>query len=338
MQSNQKMIGYHILLILTPILAGLLAVGMGRYHIPLSEVIDIFKTFFGVENEEISVISRNLIVSTRIPRILTALAVGAGLSVAGVAMQSMFSNPLATPDTIGVSSGASFGAVMGILLTDSILLTQLMAFLFGILATLMTIQFSKIAKSQSIVMVVLSGMIVSSFFSALVSLVKTVADTDTQLPSIVYWLMGSMTTASYDKLFVSLFFIIIGVVIIYCTKWKLNILSLTEDESESLGVDVKKFRLLILMSSTLITAASVAMCGQIGWIGLLVPHLARILVGNNTVKVVPLAISMGAVFMLLVDTFARTISQTEIPLSIITSLLGTPFFAFLISRSGGKLS
>ncbi len=200
----------------------------------------------------------------------------------------------------------------------------------------MTISFSKISKMQSIVMIVLSGMIVSSFFSALISLIKTVADAETELPSIVYWLMGSMTSASYEKLLIGIPFMLIGILTIVLTKWKLNIISLSDDEAHSLGVNVRRFRFIILIATTLITASAVSMCGQIGWVGLLVPHLSRMIVGNNTKVLVPLSISLGALFMLIVDIFARTILPMEIPLSIITAIIGTPFFAFLVYKSGGK--
>lgn len=335
MQKSKSFKG--LILIVLPIIVSILAVGMGRYSISLSELFDIFGSFISETSVgEVNEISRNLVLTHRIPRVITAILVGGGLAVAGVAMQSMFSNPLATPDTIGVSSGAAFGAVLGILMTDNIMITQLMAFGFGIAATYMTVQFSKIAKNQNIVMIVLSGMIVSSFFQALISLVKTLADSDTKLPSIVYWLMGSMTTASYQKLAIGLPFIIIGISIIFIVKWKLNIIALSEDEACSLGINVKKLRLVLLGASTLITSSAVSMCGQIGWIGLIIPHLSRMIVGNNNTKVVPLSISLGIIFMLVVDTFARTMAPIEIPLSIITSLLGTPFFAFLIAKSGGK--
>ena len=335
MQNNKKTINV-VWLILLPIIFSFAAMCIGRYYIPIDEILESLSSIFGGAVEGSQQVTTNILLNTRIPRIITALIVGAGLSVAGVAMQAMFSNPLATPDTIGVAGGAAFGAVLGILISQNSIVIQLMAFCFGLVAVCMTIGISKISKKPSIVMIVLSGMIVQSFFSALISLIKTIADTDTQLPSIVYWLMGSMASANYDKLQIGVVTLLIGIIGLYFIKWRLNIIELSEDEANSLGVNVRKMRILILGFSTLITASAVSMCGQIGWIGLLVPHLARMLVGNDNSKVVPVSISLGAVFMLIVDTLARSILPMEIPLSIITAIIGTPFFAFLVHKSGGK--
>ena len=335
MQNNKKTINV-VWLILLPIIFSFAAMCIGRYYIPIDEILESLSSIFGGAVEGSQQVTTNILLNTRIPRIITALIVGAGLSVAGVAMQAMFSNPLATPDTIGVAGGAAFGAVLGILISQNSIVIQLMAFCFGLVAVFMTIGISKISKKPSIVMIVLSGMIVQSFFSALISLIKTIADTDTQLPSIVYWLMGSMASANYDKLQIGVVTLLIGIIGLYFIKWRLNIIELSEDEANSLGVNVRKMRILILGFSTLITASAVSMCGQIGWIGLLVPHLARMLVGNDNSKVVPVSISLGAVFMLIVDTLARSILPMEIPLSIITAIIGTPFFAFLVHKSGGK--
>lgn len=325
-----------IILLLIPIVTALVAIGIGRYEIGFGDVITILTSPITGNVGETSEIAQNLVLNSRTPRVLTALLVGLGLSVSGVVMQSIFSNPLATPDTIGVSSGASFGAVLGIMAGGNMLFIQTTAFVFGIIATFLTIGLSKISKNSGIVMIVLSGMVVSSFFSALISLLKTVADTDSQLPSIVYWLMGSMISSSYERLYLGGICIIIGSAIIFITRWRLNIINLSDDEATSLGVSVKKYRMLMLIATTLITAASVSMCGQIGWIGLLIPHLCRMIVGSNNLYIVPISLSFGATFMVIVDTIARAMTSTEIPLSILTALIGTPFFAFLIWTSGGK--
>lgn len=325
-----------IILIAVPLITVIIALGTGRYSIPFVDVVKILASPITNNVGEISDIAKSLVLNSRLPRVITALLVGMGLATSGVAMQGLFSNPMATSDTIGVTSGASFGAVLGILMGGSAFFIQITAFTFGLLATLFTIMLSKISKNQSLIMVILSGMVVSSFFSALVSLMKTVADPESQLQSIVYWLMGSMVSASFDKLWIGAIFILAGVLVIYLIRWRLNIVSLSDDEAKSLGLPVKKFRLIILICSTLITASAVSMCGTIGWIGLLVPHLCRMLVGNNNVYLVPLSMSFGATFMIIVDTVARTMTPAEIPLSIITSLIGAPFFALLISKSGGK--
>lgn len=326
----------NVILLIIPLFTAIIALGIGRYSISFSDVVKILISPITQNLDGISEIAQALVLNSRLPRVLTALLVGMGLATSGVAMQGLFSNPMATSDTIGVSSGSSFGAVLAILMGVNALTTQIMAFTFGLLATFFTISLSKLSKTQSLIMVILSGMVVSSFFSAMVSLMKTVADPESQLQSIVYWLMGSMVSANFERLGISAVFIIAGSITIYLIRWRINIISLSDDEATSLGISVKLFRGIILISSTLITASSVSMCGTIGWVGLLVPHLCRMLVGNNNVHLVPLSMSFGATFMLIVDTTARSLTPAEIPLSIITSLIGAPFFALLIAKSGGK--
>ena len=334
-QSKSTYKGHGIILVIIPCLLAILALGIGRYPIQLADVIMILKSGIGGSDASIPAFMHNILWQLRMPRIIMALMVGAGLSVAGAALQSVFSNPLATPDTIGVTGGAAFGAVLGILMTENLFLIQVMSFLMGIIALLVTYRLSQLSKKQSIVMIVLSGMIVTSFFSALVSLLKTIADTDTELPSIVFWLMGSMAASNYRSLLAGLPFIFVGICLIYLLRWKLNILQLSEEEATSMGVNVKGLRMLMVSSSALVTASAVSMCGQVGWIGLLVPHLSRMIVGSNNKYLIPVAISLGGSFMLIIDTLARTVSPTEIPLSIITAIIGTPFFAYLMYKSGG---
>lgn len=281
---NQKKLS-PVFLVIVPIFVVLFALGMGRYSIPYSDVVKILLYTITHDTEGVSDIATALVLHSRLPRIATAFLVGMGLATSGVAMQGLFSNPMATSDTVGVTSGASFGAVLGILMGGSSFFIQITAFGFGLLATMCTLLLSKLSKNQSLIMVILSGMVVSSFFSAMVSLMKTIADPESQLQSIVYWLMGSMVSASFEKLRVGGVFILIGVITIYLVRWRLNIVSLSEDEAKSLGLPVKKFRFILLAASTLITASAVSMCGTIGWIGLLVPHLCRILVGSNKASV-----------------------------------------------------
>lgn len=326
---------FYSILIILPLVTAIIALSVGRYYIPVSDVISILFSLVTGKELEVASVTQNVVTNLRIPRVIMALAVGAGLAVAGTAMQGMFANPLATPDTIGVASGAAFGAVVGILLSDNLYVIQIIAFIMGIVATLMTYYISKVSNVRSLIMIVLAGMVVSAFFSALIALLKTVADTDKELPSIVYWLMGSMTSASYKVLISGIPLLLVGIIILFLLRWKLNLLLLSEEEAKSMGIKVNNMRFLIMGSSALITASAVSMCGMVGWLGLLAPHLSRMLIGNNNRYVVPVSISLGAIFMLLVDTLARTISPTEIPLSIITALLGAPFFAYLMKKTGG---
>lgn len=333
--KQKKSSRVEILIFILPLVLAVIALGIGRYNISIHNVLIILKAEIMGTTASVAPFMSTIVWQLRMPRIIMALLVGAGLSVAGATAQSVFSNPLATPDTIGVSAGAAFGAVLGILVTNNLYLIQLMSFLMGIVALLMTYKLSQLSKQQSIVMIVLSGMIVASFFSALVSLLKTIADTDTQLPSIVFWLMGSMSASNYKSLLAGMPFMTIGILTIYLLRWKLNVLQLNEDEAKSMGINVSGMRLLMIGSCALITASAVSMCGQIGWIGLLVPHLCRMIIGSNNKYLIPITISMGACFLLLIDTLARTVSPTEIPLSIITAIIGTPFFAYLIKKTGG---
>ena len=274
----------------------------------------------------------------RLPRILVSIGAGAGLSAAGAAFQSMFANPLATPDTLGTSNGASFGAALAILLGLGTFGIQLSALLAGLLAIALVFVVSGASKKNvSILTVVLSGMVISSLFSALVSFVKFVADPNDVLPVITYWLMGSFSSINLKSLYTGLPLILIGTVILYLIRYRMNVLSLSKEESISLGVNLPLIRTVIIVSSALVTASVTAMCGVISWVGLLIPHIARMLVGNDKSRVVPCSIVCGSLFLLVIDTLARTIAISEIPVSILTSMIGAPVFIALLKKTGGDL-
>jgi len=322
-----------VFFVVAPILATIICLGIGRYHLSVSETIEaIFNVITGVEVDE-TVYS--VLFKVRLPRIILALFVGAGLAVAGTSFQSLFSNPLATPDTLGVATGASFGAVLALLLSNNSVVVQLSALAFGLLSLLITCMVSKMNGKSSIIMVVLSGMVVSSIFQALVSLVKYTADTEEKLPAITYWLMGSMSRATVSSLLIGAPFILIGILILFILRWRLNILSLNEDEAKSLGINVKQLRLMVMIASTMVTASCVSMCGQVGWVGLLVPHAARMIYGSDNKKLIPAGIGIGATFMIVIDTIARAATAAEIPVSILTALIGAPFFVILLRKTGG---
>ena len=313
----------NLLIFLMPFLAVVFCIGIGRYHItPLESLKILISPFTGMEADAQA---WSVIFRVRLPRILLALAVGMGLSISGASFQVLFSNPLATPDTLGVATGASFGAVLALLFTSNILIVQVSALLMGLLALAGTCLISRLNGKSSILMVVLGGMVVSSLFQALVSLVKYVADPEEELPAITYWLMGSMSRATYQGLLVGLPFILIGAGILFLLRWRLNILSLQEDETKALGIDVKKLRLLVMTASTLVTAACVSLCGQVGWVGLLIPHAARMLYGSDNRKVIPVSIGLGSAFMVAIDTASRAATAAEIPVSILTAIIGAPF-------------
>ena len=288
-----------IVLIILPILVVILAMGIGRMVISPVEVLKSTFEKFGY---------------------------------AGCAFQSLFSNPLATPDTLGVASGTSFGAALGILMGFSLIGIQFSALLFGIIAVSLTYLS---VKGHSINTIVLAGIMIGSLFSALVSFTKFVADSESQLPAITYWLMGSLSSASYKTLMLGAPFIIVGIFILYLLRWRLNILMLSEDEAKSSGTNIKLLRTITIIAATMMTGSCVSMCGQVGWVGLIIPHMCRMKFGNNHLSLIPASISIGAVFMVIVDTIARSLVATEIPISILTAIVGAPFFITLMRRSGG---
>lgn len=325
---------FYIILGILPFLAALICLGIGRYSMSVSETVTTLFSRF--TNAKVDNTAYTVIFNVRLPRIILAAVVGAGLSCAGAAFQGLFSNPLATPDTLGVASGASFGAVLAMLIGGNMIGIQGMALIFGLISCLITFLIGRSSRRGSIVMIVLAGLVVSSVFEALVSLMKYVADPQDELPVITYWLMGSMSRANYKNLVMGIPFIVIGIIIIFALRWRLNILSFNEDEARSLGVNVKILRVAFILASSMITASCVSMCGQVGWVGLLVPHISRMMRGNNNCKVIPVSISLGAFFMIVMDTFARSATASEIPISILTAIIGAPVFIVLLKKTGGS--
>ena len=325
---------FYIILGILPFLAALICLGIGRYSMSVSETVTTLFSRF--TNAKVDNTAYTVIFNVRLPRIILAAVVGAGLSCAGAAFQGLFSNPLATPDTLGVASGASFGAVLAMLIGGNMIGIQGMALIFGLISCLITFLIGRSSRRGSIVMIVLAGLVVSSVFEALVSLMKYVADPQDELPVITYWPMGSMSRANYKNLVMGIPFIVIGIIIIFALRWRLNILSFNEDEARSLGVNVKILRAAFILASSMITASCVSMCGQVGWVGLLVPHISRMMRGNNNCKVIPVSISLGAFFMIVMDTFARSATASEIPISILTAIIGAPVFIVLLKKTGGS--
>lgn len=322
-----------VFLTILPIVAALICLGIGRYSLTVVETIEVLLSPF--TGKEVEANAYSVIYMIRLPRIILAAAVGSGLSCAGTAFQGLFSNPLATPDTLGVGSGAAFGAVLAMLFGSGLITIQMTALLFGLLACFITYNISRKNGKSSIIMIVLAGMVISAVFEAAVSLMKYIADPEEELPVITYWLMGSMSRANYDNLILGLPFILAGIIIIFALRWRLNILSLNEDEASSLGMNIKIMRVVFIVASSMITASCVSMCGSVGWVGLLIPHIARMIGGNNNRTVVPISISLGAFFMIVMDTFARSATAAEIPISILTALIGAPVFITLLRKTGG---
>ena len=323
--------GHTIFLIVSPILCFFVCLCLGRMAIsPADAVTSILSKlgFSGVVSKQ----TDTVIWSIRVPRLILAAIAGMGLSVSGCTFQSLFSNPLATPDTLGVASGAGFGAALAFLLGFEMVGVQLAALGFGLLAVIITAMSGK-GLGDSRNTPILAGIMVGSLFNALISFIKFTADTESQLPAITYWLMGSMESAGYQSLLIGVPPIIICTLILYLLRWRMNLLPLSEDEAISAGVNLKELRITTEFCATLITASCVAMCGQVGWVGLLVPHICRMKFGSNHVSMLPACISTGAVFMMLVDTAARTVSPKEIPISVLTAVIGVPFFIYLLRKN-----
>ncbi len=323
-----------VILILLPVVAAIVCLGIGRYSLSVNETVDIL--FSGFTDKAVDKTGYTVVFNVRLPRIILAAVVGAGLSCAGAAFQGLFSNPLATPDTLGVASGASFGAVLALLIGGGLIAVQLSALAFGLLSCFITYSLSRRNGKNSIVMIVLAGMVISAVFEALVSLLKYIADPEEELPVITYWLMGSMSRATYNNLIMGVPFILVGTIVIYALRWRLNILSLNDDEASSLGMNVQIMRIVFIAAASMITASCVSMCGQVGWMGLLVPHIARMIGGNNNRSVIPISAGAGAFLMIVMDTFARSATSAEIPISILTAIIGAPVFIILLRKTGGS--
>lgn len=323
-------------LVALPLLAGFLALCLGRIFLSPKDVVQCVLSV--LQGDPVAPMVQTVLFQIRLPRILTAWLVGAGLTAAGLAFQAIFANPLATPDILGVSSAASLGAVIGILLSWPSLGLQALALIAGLVAVSLTIRLATKASQTSIIMLVLSGLVMSSLANALLALLKYTADPSDKLPVITYWLMGSFARASYQNLLLACPLVLVGIGLICLLVFPLNLLSLSEEEAASMGLKVRQTRLILILASTFITAASVSLCGQIGWIGLIIPHMARMLVGSNNVYTLPVGISLGAALMVLIEALSRTLSVMELPISILTALLGAPIFMTLIRQSQGSFA
>lgn len=323
-----------VILTVLPFVAAVIALGIGRMSIAPGEVLDVLKANLSgghAANE----LAEKTIMQLRLPRIILAVLVGAGLSVSGCAFQSLFANPLATPDTLGVASGAAFGAALGILLGFDLIGIQIMGLAMGGAAVALTWLAGSGRDRGGLSYIVLSGIMIGSLFSAFISFIKFAADAESQLPAITYWLMGGLDKANYHTLALGAPVIIAGIILFILIRWRMNLLPLSDDEAKASGVDIRLLRAVTVVAATAITASCVSMCGQVGWVGLLIPHMCRMVFGNNHLSIVPASVSFGAIFMIIVDTMARSISAAEIPVSILTATIGAPVFIILMRRSGG---
>ena len=278
----------------------------------------------------------SIVVNIRLPRIAGAAIIGAALAVAGAAFQGMFRNPMVSPDLLGASTGAGFGAALAILMGASYMGITVSSFVFGITAVFLAYSVSKASRIQTTLALVLSGVMVSSLFSAGTSFVKLVADTDSQLPAITYWLMGSLSSMKLRDLHFAMIPIILGLVPIILLRWRINLLTVSEAEARSMGIETGKLRLAVIICATLMTAGSISVSGMIGWVGLAIPHFCRLIYGQDFRRLIPSSAFMGAAFLMIVDNISRTVTSAEIPLGILTAFIGAPVFMYLIITGGSR--
>ena len=314
----------------------LLSFVMGRYGVPLGQVVRILLS--GVlpleqtwtDNMAIAVLN------VRLPRILLACLVGCGLSAAGTGYQTVFQNPMAAPDILGASSGACFGAALAIMTGQSAVMITVFAFLASLLSVALVYLVGNHTRGNRVVNLLLAGIMVGSLFSACTSYIKLVADPTNQLPQITYWLMGSLSGTRMGTVRFAAVCMAVGLVPLLLLRWRMNLLTLSPDEARAMGVHTDRLRLAVILSSTVLTAAAVSVSGMIGWVGLVIPHLSRRIVGSDCRRLMPMACLFGAAFLLLVDNMARCLTATEIPIGILTAFVGAPFFIYLMVRGGDR--
>ncbi len=315
------------------ILAPLLSLFIGSYHI---NALSVIKTIAGnfTLTDSVSTVEHNILFDIRIPRILLVMLVGCAVSVASASFQATFRNPLVSEYILGLSSGAAFGASLSMAFLGDRFPVQPMAFIFGILAVSMTYFLSRVKGETSVLSLVLAGIITTALFTAGNYIIRYIVEPE-KLHGIIVWLMGSFSAASWKDIAWAGPWIITGTILLFFLRWRLNVLSMGDEEAKALGVDVGKLKLLFIVISTLTTAAAVSVVGIIAWIGLMVPHIARMLVGSDNRIVLPLSALIGATLLLIADNAVRTASGFELPVGVLTTLFGAPFFAYLIRKTKG---
>lgn len=314
-----------LLLFIVTILFAVVSLGIGYYKLTISDIIN---ALFFKETVDKNVYS--IIYNIRLPRIIASILIGMSLSVSGSAYQGMFKNPLVSPDILGVSSGASAGAALAIVLGKSSVMIQIFAFIGGFIAVGFSYIISLKARHSQTLTLVLTGTMIGGLASAFVTILKYVSSASDTLPEITFWLMGSLTSVRFYNIKLSLAPMIIGFCLIFLYRWKLNLLMLSDSEAKSLGINPKKSKFIVILAATLLSASAVCLGGLIGWVGLIIPHITRYLFGANYQYVIPASAILGGLFLLIIDTLARSLFLIEVPLGVMTAFAGTPFFIALI--------
>lgn len=324
------------LMILLPMIFLTVSLCAGRYPIGPAEVLRSLQAAVTGTTEGVDPQTYSIVVNIRLQRSLQALLVGASLAVSGACFQSLFRNPLVSSGMLGVSSGAGFGAALSILLFQNMFMTSVFSFGFGVAAVLLAYMVGRVSGGTPMISLVLGGTIIQSIFSALLSLLKYVADPYSQLPAITFWLMGSMASTKTAELVWSSIPMLAGLAGMFLMRWRLNVLSMGDREAKTLGLNTGVNKAFVIAFATMATAGAVCVSGIIGWVGLVVPHMCRMIIGSDNRWLIPASVSAGACFMILVDMICRTVSGAEIPLGIVTAIVGGPFFIYLLKRTKGK--
>ncbi|MDD2352244.1 MAG: iron ABC transporter permease [Candidatus Caldatribacteriota bacterium] len=326
-----------ILIIILPLIGIFFSLFIGRYPLTWPDIMAVFRVAVNPQiSQDFPDIYNTVVWKIRLPRAILGAMVGGSLAISGAAFQGLFRNPLVSSGILGVSSGASFGAVLAIILYGQNYMVYFYAFGFALLAVAMSFFIGQIYHSTPTITLVLGGVVVSSIFSALVSFAKFVADPFEKLPSITFWLMGSLATSQYKDILFSIIPISIGVIGLIALRWQINVLSMGDKEAQALGINNILTKIIMVLCASLATAGAISVSGNIGWVGLVMPHIGRMMVGNDNRILIPASFFLGAFFMIVVDNLSRTLIGAEIPLGILTALIGGPFFVYLLKKTKGK--
>jgi iron complex transport system permease protein len=320
------------ILIVVLIIIFLLSFGLGRYPVSPGDVVKILASHFIPIDHTWKDTLDTVVWNNRLPRIVAAILVGASLALAGASFQGLFRNPLVSPDILGVSQGAGFGAALAILMNADSWGIQVSAFCFAMLAVGVAFGLTRMVKTNPILSLILAGMAISSLFGAFLAMLKYVADPVNQLPAITFWLMGGLNSIKIQDMLLAGAPMLAGIIVLVLIRWRFNVLAMGEEEARALGVNTGMLRAIIIICCTLITASGVCISGVIGWVGLVIPHIGRTLVGPDHKRLIPVCILLGAAYLLLIDDIARVALRVEIPIGILTAIIGAPFFIYLLNR------
>jgi len=332
-RSRTPVLGIAIALCALLLIVGV-AFSVGQYPVSVTELLRVLQSWAGGAPHGLDPTLDTVVLEIRGPRILAALLVGAALAAAGAAYQNLFRNPLVSPDILGVSTGAAVGAVLGIFLSLGVVAIQSLAFAGGLAAVGMVYFVAKSVRGHDpLLVLVLAGVVLGSLLGACVALMKYLADPYNQLPAITYWLLGSLASTEARDLWIAAPLMLAGLLPLWLLRWRINVLSLDDEEARALGVATGRIRLMVIIGATLMTAAAVAISGVIGWIGLVIPHFARLLTGPDFSRLLPVSVLLGAGFLVAVDALARAIANVEVPLGVLTALVGAPLFLWQLATA-----